>query len=41
MLRFAFMFAAAQAAILNGWVFTSQGYLGTGSTACGQNFTIV
>ena len=41
MLRFALMCAAAQAAILNGWVFTPQGYLGTGSTACGQNFTIV
>ena len=41
MLRFALMCAAAHAAILNGWVFTPQGYLGTGSTACGQNFTIV
>ena len=40
MLRFILTLAAAQAATLNGWVFTPQGLVG-GSATCGQNFSIV
>ena len=41
MLRFILTLAAAQAATLNGWVFTPQGLVGGGSATCGQNFSIV